>query len=51
MALDEEVPLPFLGREDQFCMKVSKVGCHKVVLVGLWGHIQSSRLVKLMVVA
>jgi len=38
MALDEEVPLPFLDREAPFCMKVSKVGCHKEVLVGLWGH-------------
>ena len=51
MALDEEVPLPFLDREAPFCMKVSKVGCHKEVLVGLWGDTQLSRYVKLMVVA
>jgi hypothetical protein len=24
-------------------MKVSMVGCHKEVLVGLWGHTQLSR--------
>ena len=43
MALDEEVPLPFLDREAPFYMKVSMVGCHKEVLVGLWGHTQLSR--------
>jgi hypothetical protein len=41
MALNEEIPLQFLDGEAPFCMKVSKVGCHKKVLVVLWGHTES----------
>jgi hypothetical protein len=41
MALEEEIPVHFLEGEDPFCMKVSKVGCHKNVLVVLWGHTES----------
>jgi hypothetical protein len=32
-------------------MKVYKVGCHKKVLVVLWGHIESFGWVKFMVIA
>jgi hypothetical protein len=35
MVLEEEIPVHFLDGEAQFCMKVSKVGCHKKVLVVL----------------
>jgi hypothetical protein len=32
--------LQFLDGEAPFFMKVSKLGCHKKVLKGLWGHTQ-----------
>ena len=51
MALEEEIPLHFLDGEAPFCMKVSKMGCHKKVLVVLWGHTESFGEVKFMVVA
>jgi hypothetical protein len=50
-ALKEEIPLHFLDGEATLCDKVSKVGCHKKVLVVLWGHTQSFGCVKFMVVA
>jgi hypothetical protein len=34
MPLNEEFPLQFLDREALFCMKVSKFGCRKKVLIG-----------------
>ncbi len=40
MALDEEFPICFLDGEAPFFMKVSILGCHKKVLIGLWGHAQ-----------
>jgi hypothetical protein len=40
MALNEEILLQFLDREAPFCTKVSKVGCHKKVLL-VWGHTES----------
>ena len=33
MALNKEISLQFLDGEAPFCMKVSKVGCHKKVLL------------------
>jgi hypothetical protein len=51
MALEEEIPVHFLDGEAPFCMKVSKVGCHKKVLVVLWGHTHSFEKVATMVMA
>ncbi len=50
MSLKEELPLHNLDGETPCFVKVGKVGCHKEVLVVLWRHTQSFRLVEIIVV-
>ncbi len=51
MAIDEELPHPCLYREAPFWVKVSKVGYHNKVPLGLRVHTQLLGKVKFMVIA